>query len=162
MADESNNNGARRGTVVSDKVGIQDSIDFLNLSRQLSKQEMAFMKKVAQEASDKIRAALPEDLKNQPAISIFCQNKKIMGAESSQLLRAAKHMNTVLDAGMSMRIIENDPNMAVEMAKEKQVLRRAIKDVNDIVSRKLKLRSSLFKRNSRKKKDEHNETGTEE
>lgn len=133
---------------------ISDSVECVNLNRGLTGKEYQTVILAFDLAKKSILESLPEDVREKTAMTLFCHSKKQPNSFVNQMLKVARNIDVVLDATLSMRLIENNPSQAQELAESKNEMKSALRTLSNIVTNRFKLRSALYKNRQNKQNRE--------
>lgn len=76
-------------------------------------------------------------------------DKRAINSQSSRLINAANSLSTVYDSTLSLKLIEANKELAVELAEDKQKIKEAVSKIGSILSRRFKLRSDFYKKKNK-------------
>ncbi len=121
----------------------------IELKRKLSTEEYKKVLSAAEKAQKEIQESFPEDIKQTIFFKTVVLDKRAINSQSSRLINAANSLSTVYDSTLSLKLIEANKELAVELAEDKQKIKEAVSKIGSILSRRFKLRSDFYKKKNK-------------
>lgn len=119
------------------------NFSLVGTNSKLSKPAFNLLKKKINDAISEASISEPGQFSD-IEFSLFLVDGQSSNSFAGRLIRYIKHIDSLNDANLSMKIIERNPTIAPDIANEKNVIKDAVNAISKVIKRRLKLRDELY------------------